>query len=95
MAKAQEQLFDASQDPAIVKAVDELVDLFELAAVTKKKLERSHTKVIGILKDHEKKRIQHRGVTIEYVKTESKEKLKLKGVPVEKEKKPKKERKEK
>lgn len=86
MAKTQEQLFDASQDPSIVKAVDELVDLVELQAVTKKKLQTSHAKVIGILKSYEKKRIKHRGVVIEYVKTEAQEKLKIKGTAVEKEK---------
>lgn len=85
MPMAQEKLFEASQDPAIVKAVDAFVDAVEGLAEAKKKFEKNQSKLIGILKDYEKKRIRHRGLVIEFIRTESKEKLKVKGTPSGKE----------
>jgi hypothetical protein len=76
----QNNLFTAKKDPAAVRCADKLIDLYDEEKELKEKLEAQEQKMAEVMKELGKKKISHKGHTIELQHIDSKEKIKVKGI---------------
>lgn len=78
MAKKQEKLFDDVNDPPLVRAADQVIELREEKKSIDEKLEGQEKNLIGLMKKAKKEKIRHGGYLIQIKLSESTTKISLK-----------------
>jgi seryl-tRNA synthetase len=76
----QKELFSVKDNPAAAKCADKLVDLYDDEKELIEKLEAQEAKMAEIMKELGKKKVNHKGHTIELKHIDAKEKIQIKGI---------------
>jgi hypothetical protein len=78
----QNELFSTKENPAAAKCADKLIDLYDDEKELALKLEAQEGKMAEIMRGLGKKKVNHKGHTIELKHIDAKEKIQIKGVKV-------------